>query len=148
MLAFGNLLAVAATVAASHGPHPVRVTVVVVLASTNPGGIDPKLADLAAEVRKREPQLVTFKLADSLQKSIPVGGSHTFALPDRQKLKVTINRPRDRYGRVGLTICPPELGDITYSCMCNKFFPVVTPHATPDGERLILVVMAKPCPGK
>ena len=39
----------------------------------------------------------------------------------------------------------PELGEVTYACACDKFFPVVTPYRTKKGETLIVTVMAKPC---
>lgn len=126
----------------------VRVTIVVVLATTENKDVNPKLVALAEEVQKRDAKLTGFKVATTLEKSIPVGESHTFPLPDKQKLKVTIERPRDAEGRIGLTISPPGLGDITYCCSCSKFFPVVTPHKTEKGETLIVAIMAKPCPGK
>ena len=130
------------------GSKPVRVTVVAVLASTTTTHVDAKLEALAREVRKREPGLTGFRVAAAFQKSVPVGKGHTFELPDKQTLKVRIDRPKGKDGRVGLTIRPPGLGEITYTCACDKFFPVVTPHTTADGERLIVVVMARPCNGK
>lgn len=129
-------------------PGPIRVTVVVVLASSHSAEVDPKLDELAKEVRKRAPGLTGFRAVAALQKSIPVGKSHTFDLPDRQKLEVAVDRPRDADGRVRLTVRPPGLGAITYACRCDKFFPVVTPHVTPAGDRLIVAVMAKPCTTK
>ena len=146
-----KLIAVALAAGAGDpcdGRKPVRVTVVSVLASTVTTHVDAKLKELAREVRKREPGLTGFRVAAALQKSIPVGKGHTFELPDKQALKVRIDRPKGKDGRVGLTIRPPGLGEITYTCVCDKFFPVVTPHTTADGERLIVVVMAKPCTGK
>jgi hypothetical protein len=149
-----KLIAVAVALSAGRAgvdcdsPSPIRVTVVVVLASSHDSTVDPKLVALAREVRKRNRTLTGFRVAVTLQQSIPVGASHTFDLPDKQKLKVTIERPRDQNDRVGLTIRPPGLGEITYTCVCQKFFPVVTPHVTKSGERLIVAVMAKPCTGK
>jgi hypothetical protein len=146
-----KLIAVALAAAsgeACDGRKPVRVTVVAVLASSNSTHVDAKLAELAREVRKREPALTGFRVAAAKQKSIPVGKGHTFELPDKQTLTVRIDRPKGKDGRVGLTIRPPGLGEITYTCTCDKFFPVVTPHTTQDGERLIVVVMGKPCTGK
>jgi hypothetical protein len=124
---------------------PIRVTVVVVLASEKEGKVDSRLKELAAEVRKKDKDLKSFKIAESMAKSIPIGDSATFELIDKQELKVTVERPRDKNDQVGLTIEPPKLGRVTYKCVCSKFFPVVTPHQTKGGERLIIVVMAKPC---
>ncbi|HVK17803.1 MAG TPA: hypothetical protein VM533_12710 [Fimbriiglobus sp.] len=148
---FAKLIAVAlaaGTGGSCDGAQPVRVTVVAVFASTNSTHVDEKLKALAREVRKREPELTGFRVAAAMQKSVPVGKGHTFELPDKQSLKVKIDRPKGKDGRVGLTIRPPGLGEITYTCACDKFFPIVTPHTSSDGERLIIAVMAKPCTGK
>jgi len=124
---------------------PVRVTVVVVLATDANKTVDPKLAVLAGQVQKRDKTLTGFKIAATEAKSIPVGESHTFELVDKQELKVTVTRSKDANGRICLTIKPPGLENVTYGCACDKFFPVVTPHRTKSGEVLILAVMAKPC---
>ncbi len=124
---------------------PVRVTVVIVLASDANADIDPKLAALATQVQKRDKTLTGFRIAATEGKSIAVGESHTFELVDKQELKVTVTRSKDANGRICLTIKPPGLENVTYGCACDKFFPVVTPHRTKAGEVLILALMAKPC---
>jgi len=124
---------------------PVRVTVVVVLATSANTDVDPKLAALAAQVQKRDRTLTGFRIVATEAKSIPVGDSHTFDLVDKEELKVTVTRQKDANGRISLTIKPPGLENVTYGCACDKFFPVVTPHRTKAGEVLILAVMAKPC---
>ncbi|MBX9583089.1 MAG: hypothetical protein K2X87_22510 [Gemmataceae bacterium] len=126
----------------------VRVTVVAVLATADNATVDPKLTDLAKEVRKRDKSLTGFRVAKCEAKSIPVGESLTFCLVEKQELTVTVDRPKDKDGRVGLTIQPPEMGEITYLCTCDKYFPVVTPYKTKAGETLIVLVMGKPCTGK
>jgi hypothetical protein len=123
----------------------VRVTVVIVLANCNNNMIDPKLTELAKEVQKRDPTLTGFKLSDSIGKSIPIGESHTFELIEKQELKVKVEKQKDANGHISLTIEPPGVEKITYGCVCDKFFPVVTPHQTKTGEVLIIAVMAKPC---
>jgi hypothetical protein len=123
----------------------VRVTVVIVLATSDNDMIDPKLTELAKEVQKRDPKLTGFKLSDTVGKSITVGESHTFELVEKQELKVKVEKQKDANGHVSLTIKPPGLESITYGCVCDKFFPVVTPHQTKSGEVLIIAVMAKPC---
>lgn len=124
---------------------PVRVTVVVVLATDANKDVDPKLAALAAQVQKRDKTLTGFRIVATEAKSIPVGESFTFELVDKQGLKVTVTRAKDADGRICLTIKPPGLENVTYGCACDKFFPVVTPHRTKAGEVLIVAVMAKPC---
>lgn len=134
--------------AVADQPPPVRVTVVVVLASKEHANVDPKLAALAGEVQKRHDDLTGFKLAAAVQKSIPVGASHTFDLADGKTMKLTVDTPKDKSGRIGVTLHPPGLGEIQYACVCDKFVPVITPHVTKAGERLIVAVLAKPCTGK
>jgi len=124
---------------------PVKVTVVVVLATSDNDTIDPKLTELAKEVQKRDPKLTGFKLSASEVKSIPVGESDTFDLVEKQELKVKVEKTKDANGRVSLSIKPPGLENTTYGCSCDKFFPVVTPYRTKSGEVLIIAVMAKPC---
>lgn len=124
---------------------PIAVTVVVVLATTDNAKVDPKLVELAKEVQKRDEKFTGFVLVSSEGKSIPVGESAVFPLVEKQELKVKIEKPKDGKGKVGLTIKPPELGEITYTCTCDKYFPVVTPYKTAKGETLIIAVMAKPC---
>ena len=139
--------AVAGLARAADDP-PVRVTVVVVLASATHAEVNPKLVALAQEVQKRHEKLTGFKLAATLQKSIPVGESHTFELADGKSMKVTVDTPKDKGGRIGLTLDAPGLGEIQYTCVCDKFVPVITPHVTKAGERLVVAVLAKPCTGK
>jgi hypothetical protein len=138
----------------SHAPcsdekgGPVRVTVVVVLASTQHDEINPKIKTLADEIRKREPKLTGFRMESVLQHSLALGESHTFSLPEKLELKVTIHKSKDKNNRVGLGLVPPGLDEIAYTCTCEKFFPVLTPKKIASGERLIIAVMAKPCTGK
>ncbi len=127
---------------------PVRVTVVVVLATTENNVVDKKLTDLATEVQKRYPDLVGFKLNETLQKSIPVGDSHTFDVLEKQSVKVTIDKPKDKNGRVGLTVTPPGGEAVSYTCACDKFFPLVTTYKTKSGAILLVAISAKPCTGQ
>jgi hypothetical protein len=127
---------------------PVSVTVVIVLATEQNTVIDPKLKELAKEVQKRDPKLTGFKLVATECKSVPVGDSATINLTDKQTLKVTVDRAKDKEGRITLTLNPPGMDAVNYACACDKFFPVVTPHRTKSGEQLIIAVMAKPCTAK
>ena len=127
---------------------PVSVTVVIVLASEHNKTVDPKLKELAKEVQKHDPKLTGFKLVATECKSVPVGDSATINLTDKQTMKVTVDRAKDKDGRISLTLNPPGMDAVTYACACDKFFPVVTPHKTKSGEQLIIAVMAKPCTKK
>jgi hypothetical protein len=135
-------------VACPADDKPVSVTVVIVLATDQNKNVHPKLRELAAEVQKRDPKLTGFKLVATESKSIPVGGSETINLTDKQTMKVAVNRAKDADGRVTLTLNPPGMDAVNYACACDKFFPVVTPHRTKSGEQLLIAVMAKPCTAK
>ncbi|MDY3552620.1 hypothetical protein R5W24_001706 [Gemmata sp. JC717] len=124
---------------------PVRVTVVIVLATNQNAVVDAKLKDLAKEVQKRDPKLTGFKLVATECKSIPVGGAEVITLTDKQELKIQVDKAKDANGRISMTLNPPAMDSVTYACACDKFFPVVTPHRTKAGEQLIIAVMAKPC---
>lgn len=147
------MLAVAAFVAAAWAPgtcqpgsaEPVRVTVVTVLATGQNKTVDPRLAELAKAVQKGDPKLTGFKYHASDAKSITPGDKTTFDLIDGHKLEVKVQRARDEKDRVSLSIRPPGLGEVTYTCTCDRFFPVVTPHRTREGETIILAVMTRPC---
>ena len=130
---------------ACQAEQPVRVTVVIVLATTEHGVVDPKLKELAKEVQKRDPKLTGFKLVATECKSIPVGETETISLTDRQELKLQVDKAKDVNGRISMTLTPPAMAAVTYACACDKFFPVVTPYRTKAGEQLIIAVMAKPC---
>ena len=58
---------------------PVRVTVVVVLASSQNATVDPQLVELAREVQKRDDTLTGFKIKAAEAKSIPIGSACTSA---------------------------------------------------------------------
>jgi hypothetical protein len=130
------------------GDKPVSVTVVIVLATEQNATVDPKLKELAKEVQKYDPKLTGFKLVATECKSVPAGDSAKINLTDKQVLKMTVDRAKDKDGRISLTLNPPGMDAVTYACACDKFFPVVTPHRTKSGEQLIIAVMAKPCTKK
>ena len=96
----------------------VKVTVVVVLATADNGVVDPKLRELARQVRKRDSRLTGFTLMSTEVKSIPVGESAAVPLVEKQELKITVEAAKDAKGRISLTIKPPELGEISYACTC------------------------------
>lgn len=147
------MFAVAAFVAASCGlcqpgpaAQPVRITVVTVLATDQNKTVDPRLVDLAKAIQTGDKKLTGFKYHVSEAKSVAPGDKTTFTLIDGHKLEVKVQRARDENDRVSLAIRPPGLGEVTYTCTCDRFFPVVTPHRTRDGgETIIVAVMARPC---
>jgi hypothetical protein len=125
--------------------QPVRVTVVIVLATKANKKVDPALVELAKAVQQHDTDLTGFRVYATEEKSIAVGDSATFALIDKQELKVTVTRSKGADGRVALALKAPEVEKVTYACVCGKFFPIATPYRTKKGEVLIVAVMGKPC---
>jgi hypothetical protein len=125
--------------------QPIRVTVAVILASRAHGPVDPVLEELARDVRKRDPQLQSFRLVATEAQSIPVGQQSRFTLVEQQQLQVKIDTSLDARGRVRLTVTAPGVDQLSYTCVCDKYFPIVTPYRTRNGETLIIAIMVKPC---
>lgn len=126
----------------------IRVVVVVILATKDNNVVDRKLADLAKEMEKRGSEFTGFKIHSVLSESIAIGKSNTFDLLEDQTLKVAIDKPKDDKDRMGLTITPKDGTEVTYTCACEKFFPLLTGYKTKDGPTVIVAVSAKPCTGK
>ena len=123
----------------------VKVSVVAVLASETSTEIDSRLKSVAAEVRKKQPQLTGFRLAKMTCKPVAVKGEESFELVAGQQTTVTVLKSADRDNRVQLKVSPPTLGDITYTTACGKFFPIMTHYQTPNKEVLIIAVRVQPC---
>jgi hypothetical protein len=124
---------------------PVRVTVVVVLATKADKKVDPALVELAKAVQSHDKGLTGFRVYATEEKSIAVGDSATIALIEKQELKVTVTRPKGADGRIALTLTAPGVEKVTYGCACDKFFPIATDYRTKKGEVVVVAVMAKPC---
>ena len=144
-----------ALVAALFSPHAappaddgVRVSVVAILATDQNDKIDPKLDGIAKEVQKLDPKLTGFRMAKTTCKTLPVGGKDDFDLGGDQALAVAVQQKGDEEGRYQMKITPPQMGDITYTTTCGKFFPVITPFRTKNNELLIIAVRIQSCPGK
>jgi len=133
---------------AKDAPKAIRVTVVVILASTQDKTINPKLKTLAEEVQKRNVEFTGFKIDSTLDKSIPLGEAHSFNLPEKQIAKVTVSQGQNKTGQTELTVKLPGLDEVTYTCVCDKFFPIVTPYKLISGETILVAILAKPCTGK
>lgn len=129
--------------------EPIRVTVVVILASEKHKEVNEKIKAVAEEVQKNHPNLTGFRLSKTLSESVEKGKTHTFKLPGDATMEVAVHAQADQNGCSTLTIKPPTLGEITYNCKCGKYFPVITkfqPNKDSE-EKMILAIMAKPCSG-
>jgi hypothetical protein len=124
----------------------VRVTIVAITASDKHQDVNPKLKELAKEVRKREQLggLTGFRVERNNCKPVTVGQTEKFDLVDDQSVGVTVLQKDDSNQRVRLAVKPPFVGEITYSTVYDKFFPIVTRYLTAkDRERLIVAIMVR-----
>jgi hypothetical protein len=128
--------------------EPVQVFILVILATDKDNLVSERIQEIAEEAKKKDKTLTGFVLYGTSRKSVRMGDSAQFNLVGKAKAEVTVNAKTDDEGRVTLTIKPPTLDEITYSCTCGKFLPILTDYYTPDRKRLIIAVMARPCKKK
>jgi hypothetical protein len=143
MLAF--LVSTQSAFGAAKEDPPIKVMVLVILGNDKNTEINERLREIAPELKKKDPKLTGFSLFRTSNPSMKMGESKQIDLIDKEELKVTVNEKTDDAGNVTITIKPPKVDAITYSCTCGKFFPVFTNYYTADNKRLIIAVMAKPC---
>jgi hypothetical protein len=140
-----TLLAITPTTRAGD-ENKVEVTVLAILATDKNKNVDPQLKPVAHKVQKIEPSLTGFKLRDTVRRSIDVGKASKFMLlEDGVPCTITVEQGPNKENRVGLTVKPPQLGEICYLSCCGKFFPIVTRYQTKDKQRLIIAIMVEPC---
>jgi hypothetical protein len=131
--------------AAPSRAEDVQVTIVAITASDRNQNVNPKLKEIASEVKKRDASLTGYKLERTTSKAVNVGQKESFALVDGATADITVLQKDDSRQRVRLALKAPLVGEITYSTCYDKFFPVVTRYLTTnDRERLIVAVMVKP----
>ena len=115
-----------------------------ILATDRNATIDERLKDVALEVQKKDKTLTGFRVERTTAKSIGVGASAKFETADGTTTTVSVDSKAD--GKVTLTVGPPTLGEIQYTCKCDLYFAVITDqYVGKEKERLIVAVMAKPC---
>lgn len=151
VVAVSLLLPIAAVPPApAEGDDKVQVTVLAILASSKNNDIDPKLKTIAEKVRERVKKdegvdLTGFKLARTTRKSLVQNQSMDFPLIADEVVAVVVEHGADDKNRVGLKVKPPQLGEISYTSCCGKFFPIVTSYKNKDDQRLIIAIMVEPC---
>jgi hypothetical protein len=148
MIALAALLAPGGVASKARAGDEVRVTVIVILGSSDPkAAIEEELEEIAKQLQKKDKSLVGFRVGKTTCKSVPVGGKDKFPLADDEVVVVYVLRGLGDDERVQLEIKPPKTqGPIHYSCCCGKYFPVMTDYYTKGkNERVILAVMADPC---
>ncbi len=126
---------------------PIKVTLVVILASEEGNTIDKRLQAIAEEVRKLNPNLKSFTLKHMESKSLKPGEKVAWELLEKRKLDLLIKHGADKDNRVNLCAFIPNMGEIEYQTVCGKFLPIVTRCKTKAGERIILAIRVQPCRG-
>lgn len=142
------LAALLTTAGTARAGDEIRVTVVVILGSTDPKAkTDPELEEVAKELKKKDKTLQALRVGTTTIKSVPVGGKEKFPLTEDEVVIVFVMRGLGEDERVQLKIKPPGIKEIHYSCCCGKYFPVMTNIYTKDKkrERVIVAVCADPC---
>jgi len=134
----------AAAPAVRAASEDMRISVVAILATADGTKVDPEVEAIAKEVRKKYPALTGFRLARMTALPVAVGKEETFPLEDDQVALVKVVHGIDKDERVRLKVKPPHLNEITYSTVCGKYFPIVTPYLTrAKQEQLIIAIMVK-----
>ncbi len=128
--------------------EPVKVMVLVILGTDQNNKVSDKLREIAPELRKKDETLKGFALYKTIDQPMRLGESVQLELHGKTKVTITLGEKTDENGRIVLTIKPPKLDEIQYACTCGRFFPILTNYYTPDKQRLIIAVMAKPCKKK
>ena len=126
---------------------PVKVTLVVILASETGNKIDPRLKAIAAEVQKLHPHLKSFTLKQMESKSLKYSEKVSLPAVEDKKVDMVIKHGADKDNRVGIAVTAPSMGEIEYRSVCGKFLPIVTRYQTKSKELLILAIRVQPCRG-
>jgi hypothetical protein len=127
---------------------PVRVSVVIILATDKNADVPKDLECLAREMKKKDPKWTGFRKEKVICESVAVGATEKVELIDGLSVEITVEQgpTKDQWAR--LKVSPPTLGDITYEAACGKFLPLITKHKTKNDELLIIAVRVQGCKEK
>lgn len=126
---------------------PVKVTLVVILASEEGNTIDKRLTKVAEEVQKLHPKLKSFTYKSEERQSLKPNEKVSMLCVDEKTAEIVIKHGADKDNRVSLSVKPPDMNKIDYQSVCGKFLPIVTPCKTKKGECVILLIRVEPCRG-
>lgn len=128
---------------------PVKVTLVVILASEKGDKIDKNLKMLAAEVQKTHPHLKSFSAKTQEARSLKPCEKTSMKTVDDEIVEMIVKHGADKDNRVSLHVKPPGMSGIEYQSVCGKYLPIVTPYKSKKkGDTLILAIKLEPCMGK
>src|SRR5262249_60889862 len=97
--------------------------------------------------KKTDPSLTGFEVDSQNKKSMKIGETATFALVDKTEATVTL-KERDESGCVTVLVKVPTFGELSYSCCCGKYVPLLTRYETKDKKKLVVAVMVQACKKK
>ena len=126
----------------------IEIKVLAIMVSEQKDKVDPRLAQFAKQVQKKDPTLTGFRLQRSGRDNLKLGDTQKFDLVGKEVVEVTVNKERNKAGKVVLTIKPPKLDQITYECVCDKYFSIATEHYEGNGKdraQLFIAIKASPC---
>jgi hypothetical protein len=148
LLPVAALIAAVPTATACPPADEIEVKVLAILASEHHKEVDKRLSQFAKQVQKKDPSLTGFKLARTNEDTLRLGETKKFTLTGGQVVEVTVNKDRNEKGRITLTIKPPKLNQITYECVCDKYFSIATEQYEGKGKdraQLFIAIKASPC---
>jgi hypothetical protein len=126
----------------------IEIKVLAIMVSEHKTEIDQRLAQFAKQVQKKDSTLTGFRVQRTGSDKLKLGETQKFDLVGKELVEVTVNKERNKAGKVVLTIKPPKLDQITYECVCDKYFSMATQYfegTGKDKEQLFIAIMAKPC---
>ncbi len=127
---------------------PVKITLVVILASDKGDTIDKRLKGVAAEVQKLHPHLRSFTWHAQERREMKPNEKISMDCIDDTKVDMIVKHGADKDNKVTLWAKPPMMSPLEYQTVCGKFLPIVTPYKTKKkGETLILAIRVEPCRG-
>lgn len=128
---------------------PVKIKLVVILASDKGNNIDKRLKHVAAEIQKLHPHLKSFAWHSQELRELKPNEKVALQCVDDQKAEITVKHGANKENRVSLAVKPPTMSQLEYQTVCGKFLPIVTPYKTKKkGETLILAISVEPCRGE
>jgi hypothetical protein len=127
----------------------VNVTVAVILGSERKKDVDERLKGIACQVQEMHPKLTGFTVGTTTTHPMQLGKAQTFQLEDGQEASVTVKRCTEFPDRYCLEIRSKALvGEMAYSSVCGKYFPLVTNYKTKKNEQLIIAFKVETCGDK
>ncbi len=126
--------------------NTIKVSVVVILASSKDNKVEASLTALAQEVQQNiDPKLTSFRVASWTCEEVTPGVLRKLTLVEDQVLTVTLNKG-EKEGTACLKVKPPLVNEEIHLCaQCGKFLPIVTSYRTKDGDQLLVALRIHPC---